>query len=305
MLLFISPTWGYYSTMINAIVTGESLVDPVAFVRENVNISQTDLPTDGHTLVAGADFDVQIRQKGPHETAATGRSDGTVSTLLDTLFIRGNAQGMVLSGRVVDLEWYPSAQYTNTLAAELGLRPGEDVLRATVSPYDKDRHLQYRDHLARFEYPRSTGLANFGTDRGFKQVAALLLPTAVTRNVVEFAAKTPDKHVRTDGSGTRVGRDLINYFSLALESSGRIMGATSEGKTYESMGDGSTWTISFLLSLMKLNMTKRNEHIAVERLIAHHQTLAPQIRRLQLDAPKLNDRPGVLERGASQPALPR
>lgn len=102
--------------------------------------------------------------------------------------MRGEAFAVPVGEQHANLTWFPSPPYVNEMLGSLGLEPGENVLSFTHANGDKLKAVEYASHLARGEYPQSTGLDFFKHDRiDDHAIAVILAPEIFTRGVIAVA----------------------------------------------------------------------------------------------------------------------
>lgn len=165
------------------IYTAEKIVDPVQFIQADPSlIDNTQDPN--WQIVSGADIDVLvIRTTNPNDDEPKIRTKKTCR-LLGELYIQGFAVNIPVGTGTIDIDWFPSPVYNNELSEELGLRPGEDVLRFTHAEHDQVPGRPYLEHIARGEFPQSTGWRRFTHDRSYDHAPGVfLMPAAITKAV--------------------------------------------------------------------------------------------------------------------------
>ncbi len=285
------------------ITTAEHLIDPVAYVTENIlptQIFQDDLAKDGFSIVSGADYDVLVQQDR-YETI--GRKDYVLRGPLGNLYVGGDAKGVVVGDESFDMDWFPSSAYANNLAAQLGLVAGRDVLHFVQAESDAIPQARYRAHLANREFPQSMGPKYFSHDRhSGHAVPALLLPPHFMNSVVLRAKQTTDKIVEKRAKSF-MSNSIIDMFDMGTESIGELFrGVSSQNPQSTGRLNGSGRGLYESLWLFGHKNGKKGMQAALDQIAQHYVSLLPKIEALQAMTPALIDRAGVY-RPASQPSL--
>jgi hypothetical protein len=225
------------------------------------------------------------------EGGQIGRTDWEVSPLLKNLYVGGKASGIkTAGGGVLLIYWMQSAAYSNQLGESLDLRPGEDFLRFVPADSDAIKQTTYRAHLARAEFPQSSGGRYFFHDRNDDHaVPVLLMPPSMTQNIIEKAKTTPDKSLNDKVTFSR-SHTFIDSFDRGTAAIGRVLTALAAGRNYEDLSGFVHHDFWEIPSFMNLKMRKKNERLAADELMAHYNELVPKLAALQAATPALIER---------------
>lgn len=286
------------------IKTAEHLVDPVAYILQNVLTdanAQNFLDAAGFTIVSGADYDVLVqRHKG--EALEVGRKDFVVSRLLGNLYTGGNAQGLAYDEDNVELTWYPSPKKANDIAQQLGLVVGRDVLRFVHANNDKVQPTRYRAHLQNGEYPQSVGPTFFAHDRNSDHaVAVLTMPPTTTKYVIDTATSSTDKDVIKADKNMYSGGSIVAQFDHGTSGMHKLAEKLlfgEEGVAGLTVRDG--YYLASVYKLLSPNNIVKHKHLHEAKMTAlakyidyYLDKLAPKIAALQAVTPKLIQIAGI------------
>jgi hypothetical protein len=169
------------------ITTSEAIGDPVGFLLGDETL--VDNMNNGELCISGEDI-VMLLTSRPHRSSTEGvrRTERNINPILGHLYRGGKVFGAQIGGGLYNIDWFPSATYSNNLSELLDRKPGEDVLKFVDSDHASIPDYSYVDHLAKGEFPQATSGDMFEHDRWNDHApGALLSPPIVTKSTMELA----------------------------------------------------------------------------------------------------------------------